>query len=115
MTKEAMERAFEPFFTTKDVGHGTGLGLSRVYGLVKQSSGHIQIYSEVGEGTTIKIYLPRLMIEEELVAATATQPERTPARTAGSEDEPILVVEDNESMSEHTVAAIREQIGRAPV
>jgi len=103
MTKEVVERAFEPFFTTKEIGHGTGLGLSQVYGLIKQSGGHVRVYSEVGEGTTVKLYLPRL-------AAEASDDERAehrpvPASRAG---EVILVVEDDESVRAATHDMLRE-------
>jgi signal transduction histidine kinase/CHASE3 domain sensor protein len=87
MSPETCERVFEPFFTTKGAGKGSGLGLSMVYGFVKQSRGHIKIYSEVGHGTTIKLYLPRAnQTADALVAAAAP--------TAGG-SETILVVEDD--------------------
>ncbi len=91
MTSEVIARAYEPFFTTKPEGQGTGLGLSQVYGFVKQSGGHIKIYSEAGQGTTIKIYLPRTRQTEEEVEAVNLAP------VAGG-SECILVVEDDEGV-----------------
>ena len=102
MTPEVMERAFEPFFTTKSEGAGTGLGLSQVYGFVKQSGGHIALYSEVGQGTTIKIYLPRQ-------AGTDT-PEPTRVRpdvTTLASGETVLLVEDDGAVRDFAADALR--------
>ncbi len=106
MSREVMDKAFEPFFTTKDVGHGTGLGLSQVYGLVKQSGGHVKIYSEPGEGTTIKIYLPRLVTTDEPAAAPTPEPASAhpPAPRAGA----VLIVEDDDGVREHSAAILTE-------
>jgi CheY-like chemotaxis protein len=103
MTPEVKERAFDPFFTTKDVGHGTGLGLSQVYGFVKQSRGHVKIYSEVGEGTTIKIYLPRV---HSAALTEDVKPEKLLAR--GSREEAILVVEDDPDVRSYSSETLRE-------
>jgi CheY-like chemotaxis protein len=102
MSKEIAGRAFEPFFTTKETGHGTGLGLSQVYGFVKQSGGHVKIYSEVGQGTTVKMYFPRLVqrtVEEEPV-------EESPV--AEGESETILVVEDDPDVRAYLLDMLRE-------
>jgi len=102
MAPDVIARAFEPFFTTKPVGKGTGLGLSQVFGFVKQSGGHVKIYSEPGQGTTIKIYLPRHFGEN--VEITAERP----AAPAAAASETILVVEDDASVRAGTVAALDE-------
>ncbi|MGO4523647.1 ATP-binding protein [Microvirga sp. 2MCAF35] len=104
MDKATMEKVFEPFFTTKAAGKGTGLGLSQVYGFVRQSNGHVRIYSELGEGTTIKIYLPRLIgsVEEPDEA-----PAQRPAMVKGS-GETILVVEDEPALRAYAIEALRD-------
>jgi PAS domain S-box-containing protein len=101
MTAEVMEQAFEPFFTTKPEGQGTGLGLSMTYGFVKQSGGHVQIYSEVGHGTTLRIYLPRSVGPEADMPMSSTG-----ALTGGSET--ILVVEDDLNVQATVVAMLTE-------
>jgi Histidine kinase-, DNA gyrase B-, and HSP90-like ATPase len=88
MDKTTMEKVFEPFFTAKEAGKGTWLGLSQVYGFVRQSNGHVRIYSELGEGTTIKIYLPRLIGSD---GEPAEMPAKSPAMLRGA-GETILVV-----------------------
>ena len=90
MAPDVAARVFDPFFTTKPSGKGTGLGLSQVFGFIKQSKGHIKIYSEVGCGTTVKIYLPRLTDQAAIAMPTAL-----PAAPAVGAGEVILVVEDD--------------------
>jgi len=102
MDKATMEKVFEPFFTTKEVGKGTGLGLSQVYGFVRQSNGHVRIYSELGEGTTIKIYLPRLTGSDE---EPAEAPAKSPAMVRGA-GETILVVEDEPDLRSYAIEAL---------
>jgi CheY-like chemotaxis protein len=103
MTAEALERAFEPFYTTKDVGHGTGLGLSQVYGFVRQSGGHVELYSEFGKGTLVKMYFPRPNALHEPVAA---RPEAvTGPLPHGTET--ILVVDDNDDVRGFSANAAR--------
>jgi CheY-like chemotaxis protein len=111
MDAGTVERVFEPFFTTKPVGQGTGLGLSQVYGFIRQSNGHVRIYSEVGQGTTVKLYLPRL-------TGSVVRPDegpRNPSRVGG--DETILVVEDHDDLRAYAVGVLQElgyQVLEAP-
>jgi PAS domain S-box-containing protein len=102
MSEEVRHHAFEPFFTTKDVGKGSGLGLSMVYGFIKQTGGNVTLYSEVGEGTTIKIYLPRAD------AQPATPDADTPAESAHTGHETILLVEDDERVRAYVGDQLRE-------
>jgi CheY-like chemotaxis protein len=104
MSDEVMARAFDPFFTTKQVGMGTGLGLSQVYGFVKQSSGHVKIYSEQDQGTTIKIYLPRFYGE----ADPKSVRDETPMLVGANAGDVILVVEDEDRLRHVTVETLRE-------
>jgi len=102
MTQEVKERIFEPFFTTKEIGKGTGLGLSTVYGIVRQSGGHIWVDSKPGRGTTCKIYLPR--IDEPVAEVKEKEVSGLPCG-----DETILVVEDEEEVRKMTAKILRKQ------
>jgi PAS domain S-box-containing protein len=103
MPKEVIERAFEPFFTTKEVGKGSGLGLSMVYGFVKQSNGHVTIYSEPGLGTTVRVYLPRAItklprLQEKIWVESMSLPKGT---------ETVLVVEDDPFVRSYVMTRIQ--------
>ena len=104
MPRELLEKVFEPFFTTKEVGKGTGLGLSMVYGFVKQSGGHVKLYSEEGKGTTVRMYLPRMLSEAEPEADIEIGPGLEVSRAAES----ILVVEDDDDVRAYTVNVLRD-------
>ncbi|RZL37345.1 MAG: PAS domain S-box protein [Rubrivivax sp.] len=104
MPPEVVAKAFDPFFTTKEVGRGTGLGLSQVYGFVKQSGGHVRIYSEMGQGTTVKLYMPRLLgahVEGDAATAAADVPQ-------GDGLELVLVVEDEAMVRQLSIDALQE-------
>jgi signal transduction histidine kinase/CheY-like chemotaxis protein len=108
ISPELMPRVFEPFFTTKQGGQGSGLGLAMVHGFVKQSGGHIRLYSEVGQGTTVKIYLPRLTNAPPL-PATPVEIEPAPSGLPRARpDETILLVEDNDSVRDYATTALAE-------
>ena len=100
MSPEVVARAFEPFFTTKDVGKGSGLGLSMIYGFAKQSGGQAKIYSEIGEGTSVRIYLPKANTKESVIAIDQVSMADMPA----GRGEIILVVEDNAGLRQVAVA-----------
>jgi CheY-like chemotaxis protein len=100
MKKDVLDRAFEPFFTTKPSGQGTGLGLSQVYGFVKQSGGHVRIYSEPGEGTTVKMYLRRF------AGTPVAAVEERPAAGGGRTGECVLVVEDDAAVRGYVVETL---------
>jgi CheY-like chemotaxis protein len=103
MNKDTLARAFEPFFTTKEAGQGTGLGLSQVYGFVKQSGGHVKIYSEAGHGTSVKIYLPRAY------GKAGDQPPVTEAAAPSAYGrETILVVEDDADVRSFICETLRD-------
>jgi PAS domain S-box-containing protein len=103
MSQEVLAHVFEPFFTTKEVGKGTGLGLSMIYGFAKQSGGHVKIYSEVGHGTTVRLYLPRL-----ISAVAATSPAAPAPMTGKGGGETILVVEDNPDVRRLVLRQLRD-------
>jgi CheY-like chemotaxis protein len=103
MPDHIVARVFDPFFTTKPEGRGTGLGLSQVHGFLKQSGGHVKIYSEPGQGTTVKLYLPRYMGQE---VAAQDMVRAAPRQSDGAEI--ILVVEDDRRVRATTVGLLQE-------
>jgi signal transduction histidine kinase/ActR/RegA family two-component response regulator len=107
MTPETLAKAFDPFFTTKPIGKGTGLGLSQVHGFVRQSGGHIKIYSELGHGAAVKLYLPRYVAENEECPppAPAPKPDEFPR---GKPEEVVLLVEDDDTARRVTAQGVRE-------
>ncbi len=106
MTAEVRDKAFEPFFTTKPTGAGSGLGLSMVYGFVKQSEGHVQIYSEPGQGTSIKLYFPRLADEKAFPARETV--EAAPMPSGERHTECILLVEDDDDVGRFVDEALTD-------
>jgi PAS domain S-box-containing protein len=106
MPAEILDKVFEPFFTTKEVGKGTGLGLAMAYGFVRQSGGHVRIYSELGQGTTVKIYLPRRTSEPSTEASSS--PAMLGAMARARSGETVLLVEDNEDVRQYAVAALED-------
>jgi CheY-like chemotaxis protein len=105
MTSDVIERAFDPFFTTKPMGRGTGLGLSMIYGFTRQSDGYVKIYSELGQGTTVRLYLPRFRGEEGDEEANV---QRTLDMHRADAGETVLVVEDEASVRELVVEVLSE-------
>jgi CheY-like chemotaxis protein len=105
MPPEVASRAFDPFFTTKEVGQGTGLGLSQVHGFARQSRGHVKIYSQVGVGTTIKIYLPRDTSDDKSEAETRRA---APVELPLVEQRKVLVVEDEAEVRAFALAALQD-------
>jgi CheY-like chemotaxis protein len=103
MSEEIKKQIFEPFFTTKEKGKGTGLGLSTSYGIVKQLGGHIDVYTEVGHGTTFKIYLPRVNVTGRLTAVSKEASEILPGGT-----ETVLVVEDKREVRDAVTGILNE-------
>ena len=101
MPADVVARVFEPFYTTKELGKGTGLGLSMVYGFVKQSGGHVKIYSEVGIGTAVKLYLPRVAGEAGVARGAAARSDSLPTG-----DETVLLVEDDPMVRANTKAQL---------
>jgi len=104
MSEDVVAKAFEPFFTTKGVGHGTGLGLSQVYGFLKQSGGHVKIYSEIGQGTTIKLYFPRHRVKDDVI----DQPPVAVPPPRARKGEWVLIVEDDPDVRSFTIEMVED-------